>query len=172
MVASPRRCWRAALFLLVPLAFGLYAVSRGRDANWDLQNYHWYDAYALLDWRYDRDVAPAHGMSFLVPYLYVPWFWLGNALPARALGFIIGAVQSVNLLQLYGLGLVMLPIERRLHREAVALMLAISSSRISAPAKEHNSIKRCQSAEFRAKRETSNPITRPALPRATSLTNF
>ena len=125
MVASPRRCWRAALFLLVPLAFGLYAVSRGRDANWDLQNYHWYDAYALLDWRYDRDVAPAHGMSFLVPYLYVPWFWLGNALPARALGFIIGAVQSVNLLQLYGLGLVMLPIERRLHREAVALMLAI-----------------------------------------------
>jgi hypothetical protein len=121
----PQRHRRAAIFVLVPLVFGLYAVSRGRDANWDLQNYQWYDAYALLDWRYDRDVAPAHAMSYLPPYLYVPWFWLGNALPARALGFIIGAVQSANLLLLYGLGLVMLPIERRLHREAVALMLAI-----------------------------------------------
>jgi hypothetical protein len=120
----PQRCWRATVLVLVPVAFGLYAVSRGRDANWDLQNYHWYDAYALLDGRYDRDVAPAHTMSFLPPYLYVPWFLLGNALPARAVGFIIGAVHSANLLLLYGLGLAMLPIERRLHREAVALILA------------------------------------------------
>ena len=30
------------------------------------------------------------------------------------------------------------------------------------PAPEHNSISLCQSAEFRAKRETSNPITSPA----------
>jgi hypothetical protein len=120
-----RRCWRAAVFVAVPLAFGLYAVGRGRDANWDLQNYHWYDAYALLDWRYDRDVAPAHTMSFLPPHLYVPWFVLGNALPARLLGFVIGAVHSANLLMLYGLGLVMLPIERRIHREAVALLLAM-----------------------------------------------
>jgi hypothetical protein len=104
------------VLVLVPIAVGLYAVSRGRDANWDLQNYHWYDAYALLDRRYDRDVAPAHTMSFLPPYLYVPWFLLGNALPARALAFIIGAVHSANLLVLYGLGLAMLPIERRLHR--------------------------------------------------------
>jgi hypothetical protein len=120
-----RRCWRAAVCLLVPVAVGLCAVGRGRDANWDLQNYHWYDAYALLDWRYDRDVAPAHTMSFLPPYLYVPWFVLGNALPARLLAFAIGAVQSANLLLLYGLGLVMLPIERRAHREAAALLLAL-----------------------------------------------
>src|SRR5690349_1364621 len=121
-----QRIWRAAVVVLVPVVFGLYAVSRGRDANWDLQNYHWYDAYALLDGRYDRDVAPAHTMSFLPPYLYVPWFWLGNLLPARAVGFVIGAVQSANLLLLYGLGLALLPIERRLHREAVALMLAVA----------------------------------------------
>ena len=30
----------------------------------------------------------------------------------------------------------------------------------------------CQSAEFRARRETSSPITSPALPSATSLTSF
>jgi hypothetical protein len=121
---SCRRWWRAAILLLVPIFFGLYAVRLGRDANWDLQNYHWYDPYALLNWRYDRDVAPALGMSFLAPLLYLPWFLIGTALPARALGFVIGAVQSINLLMLYGLALVMLPIERRLYREAVALMLA------------------------------------------------
>jgi hypothetical protein len=110
--------------LVVPIVFGLCAISRGRDANWDLQNYHWYDAYALLDWRYDRDVGPAHTMSFLPPHLYVPWFVLGNALPARALAFIIGVVQSINLLLLYLLGVTMLPIERPLHREATALLLA------------------------------------------------
>src|SRR5215469_8046071 len=47
-----------------------------------------------------------------------------------------------------------------------------SSSRMSAPDREHSSINRCQSAEFRARRETSNPITKPVWPRATSLTSF
>lgn len=116
--------WRAAIFLIVPLIFGLYSVYLGRDANWDLQNYHWYNPYALLNWRYDIDVAPAFGMSFFSPLGYVPWFLLGTILPARMLGFIIGAVQSGNLLLLYGLGLVMLPIDRRLPREAAALALA------------------------------------------------
>lgn len=121
---SYRRWWRAAILLLVPIFFGLYSVRLGRDANWDLQNYHWYDPYALLNWRYDRDVAPALGMSFLAPLLYVPWFLIGTLLPARALGFVIGAVQSINFLLLYGLALVMLPIERRLYGKAMALMLA------------------------------------------------
>jgi hypothetical protein len=109
---------------VVPIIFGLYSIQLGRDANWDLQNYHWYNPYALLNWRYNRDVAPAMAMSFFSPLFYLPWFVLGTTLPARALGFVIGAVQSINLLILYGLALVMLSIERRLHREAVALMLA------------------------------------------------
>jgi hypothetical protein len=109
---------------MVPIVFGMYAIRLGRDANWDLQNYHWYNPYALLNWRYDRDVAPAMGMSFFAPLLYVPWFLLGTVLPARALGFVIAAVQSINLLLLYGLALVMLPVERRLQRETIALVLA------------------------------------------------
>jgi hypothetical protein len=123
-VSAARTWWRGAVCLAIPLAFGLYAVHLGRDANWDLQSYHWYNPYALLHWRYDRDVAPAQGMSFFAPLLHVPWFWLGSILPARALGFVIGAVQSINLLLLYYLALAMLPVERRLHREAVALLLA------------------------------------------------
>jgi len=121
---SSQRCWRGAILVIVPIVFGVHAIGLGRDANWDLQNYHWYNPYALLNWRYDRDVAPALGMSFFSPLLYVPWFVLGSILPARALGFVIAAVQSSNLLLLYGLGIVMLPIERRAFREIAALALA------------------------------------------------
>jgi hypothetical protein len=118
--------WRPFLLLLVPLGFGLYAVRLGRDANWDLQNYHWYDAYAWLTGRSDRDLALARGMSFYVPYVYVPWYLLGTWLPARALGFVIGAVQSVNMLLLYGLGRRLLPIASPLWREATALLVAFA----------------------------------------------
>ncbi|RAI45707.1 hypothetical protein [Rhodoplanes roseus] len=118
--------WRIGVALIVPIGFGLYAVRLGRDANWDLQNYHWYSAYAFLTWRYEHDVAPAFGTSFFAPMLYVPWYVIGTLLPARALGFVIGAVQSANLLVLYGLGLVTLPIARRLWREIVALGLAFA----------------------------------------------
>jgi hypothetical protein len=116
--------WTIALLFAVPIAFGLWSVRLGRDANWDLQNYHWYDPYALLNGRYDRDVAPAMGMSFFAPLVYVPWFLLGSALPARAFGFAIGAVQSANLLLLYFLALVMLPVDDGRRRAAVALLIA------------------------------------------------
>jgi len=120
------RWWRAAIFIGVPAGFGLYAITLGRDANWDLQNYHWYNADALLHWRYDRDVAPAMGMSFFAPLFYVPWYVLGTVLPARALGFIMGAVYSANLLLLYAIARIMLPVERRTVREAVSLAVAFA----------------------------------------------
>ena len=124
MSQSTHRWWRVAACVAVPLVFGAWAVQLGRDANWDLQNYHWYNAYAILHWRYDRDVAPAMGQTFFSPLLYVPWYLLGIALPARAMGFVIAAVQSVNLLLLYGIALTTLPIQRALHREFASLAIA------------------------------------------------
>jgi hypothetical protein len=118
------RWWRIGLVVATPLVFGFWSLRLGRDANWDLQNYHWYNPYALLHWRYDRDVAPALGQSFFSPLLYVPWFLLGSTLPAQVVGFIIAAVQSLNLLLLHGLALAMLPIQGRLVREIVALVVA------------------------------------------------
>lgn len=46
-----------ALFVLVPLAFGAYALLLGQDGNWDLRNYHWYDAYAAPN----RSPGRGHG---------------------------------------------------------------------------------------------------------------
>ncbi len=89
------------MFLSVPLLFGAYAVFLGQDSNWDLRNYHWYDAYALLQGRLDQDMAPAQIPTFYNPTLDVPFFLAANALPARVFSFLLGALQGCNFILLY-----------------------------------------------------------------------
>ncbi|MFT8247195.1 hypothetical protein [Roseomonas sp. BN140053] len=60
-------CWALA---------AIAALTLGRDANWDLRNYHYYNAYALLQGRWDVDLAPAGGHSFLHPGLDLPFYLL------------------------------------------------------------------------------------------------
>ena len=92
-----------AFLLLGPAAFGLLALALGQDANWDLRNYHWYNAYAFVTGRWAVDVAPAQVPSFYNPTLDVPFFLLADAVPARVAGFLLGLVQGLNLVLLYGL---------------------------------------------------------------------
>ena len=74
------------LVLLTVVAYGLLAIALGQDANWDLRNYHYYDAYAFLTGRYDFDVVPAHVSTFYNPLLYVPLYWLLQAAPPKQIG--------------------------------------------------------------------------------------
>ncbi|MFC7333665.1 hypothetical protein [Rhodocista pekingensis] len=91
------------LLVLGPLLGGALSLWLGQDSNWDLRNYHWYNAYAFMTGRGDMDVAPAQVATFYNPTLDLPFFWLAQALPARAVGFIMGAVQGLNLVPLAGL---------------------------------------------------------------------
>lgn len=99
------RATAAALCVAVPLVFGLYAVLLPQDANWDLQNYHWYNAYAFLTGRADQDIAPAHVPTFYNPTLDVPFYLAAQVLPARVLAFILGALQGLNFAVLYGIAM-------------------------------------------------------------------
>lgn len=85
------------LWLVSPLAFGLFALVLGQDANWDLRNYHYYNAYAFLHGRLGFDIAPAQTPTYYNPLLHVPFYYLVNALPPRGVGFVLGAVQGLNL---------------------------------------------------------------------------
>lgn len=62
------------LCVLVILA-GLISVWLGQDANWDLQNYHLYNAFALLNNRYALDPG-ATPQWYLNPLLDVPYYLL------------------------------------------------------------------------------------------------
>jgi len=94
---------RLALIILtaVPLAFGAMALILDQDANWDLRNYHWYNAYAVVDGRFDQDMGAAQTPTYYNPTLDVPFYVLAQALPARAFGFVLGALQGCNFILLY-----------------------------------------------------------------------
>ena len=61
-----RWAWPAALVACLAAA-GMLSVATGLDANWDLKNYHAYDAYAFLNDRLTWDAAPAQIQTFHNP---------------------------------------------------------------------------------------------------------
>ena len=75
-----------------------WAAWRGQDVNWDLQNYHRYDAFALLHARGARDAAPAGPQSFLNPLPYLLPYALSRLLPPFAAGLLVAAAQSAALM--------------------------------------------------------------------------
>ena len=79
-----------------PLVFGCLSLYLGQDANWDLRNYHFYNAYAFLFHRFDFDVAPAQVATFYNPLLYIPFYKLVTNFSPRTVGFVLGAIQGFN----------------------------------------------------------------------------
>ena len=92
-----------ALCVAFPLGFGALALVLGQDTNYDLRNYHWYNPYAFLTGRLALDIGPAHANTFYNPLLDVPVYLLGQALPAKAVGFLLGTVQGLNFVLLFAL---------------------------------------------------------------------
>ena len=84
--------------LAVSLLCGLLSLLRGQDANWDLRNYHVYNAWALLEGRLGIDLAPAQMQSYFVPLLDVPYFLLVQHAPAPVAGLLLGLLHGLAFL--------------------------------------------------------------------------
>jgi hypothetical protein len=97
---------RRALWL-APLMFGLLSLRFGQDDNWDLHNYHLYSPFALLHGKIGYDLGPAQWQSYFNPTLDLLYYGLIMNLPARLVGFLMGALHGLNftLLALLGRGL-------------------------------------------------------------------
>lgn len=106
--------------------FGLLALAFGQDVNWDLRNYHYYNPYAFLTGRFGWDIAPAQLPTFYNPVLYVPYYWLVNALPPKGVGFALGSVQGLNLGLLAAIAWRALRIEGPWRRAAAAIGIALA----------------------------------------------
>ncbi len=98
-----KKARRAAFFILslAPFLFGALALYLGQDANWDLRNYHWYNAYAFLNGRFGFDLLPSQVPSFYNPALDVPFFLLGSHVSAKMTAFVLGTVQGLNFVLLF-----------------------------------------------------------------------
>lgn len=116
----------AAFFLIfAPLGFGLLTLALDMDANWDLRNYHYYNAYAFLTGRESYDILAAQAPTFFNPLIDVPFFLATEVWPARLVGFLLGTVQSLNVIPLYGIAHAALRIEPLCRRRLAAAALAL-----------------------------------------------
>jgi hypothetical protein len=82
----------------VSVLCALLSLLRGQDANWDLRNYHIYNAWALLEGRLGIDLAPAQMQSYFVPLLDVPYFLLVQHAPAPLAGVLLGLLHGLAFL--------------------------------------------------------------------------
>lgn len=124
---TPREA-RRLLFWAAPIAFGLVALALGMDADWDLRNYHYYNAWALLTGRDGWDMLVSQRPSFYNPALDLPYFLLAQVLPARALAFLYGMLHGLNLVLLTLLGERLLILDGAWRRFGLAALLATAGS--------------------------------------------
>ena len=113
-----------AFLFLAPIAFGFLALFLGQDANWDLRNYHYYNAYAFLNNRYGQDLLPSQTPYFYNPLLDVPFFLLATHASAKVAGFALGFVQGLNFLLLFGIAHAALIVPNPRHKVIVCAALA------------------------------------------------
>jgi hypothetical protein len=112
--------------ILIPLAFGLWSVLLGIDSNWDLRNYHLYNAFAFLNGKLAIDLAPGGFQSYFNPLLDVPYYLAVMHLPPRLTGFLMGALHGLNFILLLGICRKALPALAQEDRYRVPVLLALA----------------------------------------------
>ncbi len=120
------------LLLCVGVA-GAVSVWRGQDANWDLQNYHYYNPWAWWNGRiFDRDIVAAqlqtfHNALFDLPfYAMVQMDW-----PPRVIAFVLAVpagIAAFFLAKLLPLLFADLPVATRRIATAVAFAIGVTSA--------------------------------------------
>lgn len=86
-----------AIVVCSMLAGAFYTLAMGEDVNWDWQNYHEYNVWAVLNGRYGLDAVPPGFQTYFNPIVYFPVYYLRHVLPSPHGLMIIGAIHGLNL---------------------------------------------------------------------------
>jgi hypothetical protein len=89
-------------------AGAMYTWVMGEDVNWDWQNYHEYNVWAVINGRYDTDAIPAGFQTYFNPAVYFPWYYLRHFLLPPYGALIMGGVHGLNLALIWRLSRVLL----------------------------------------------------------------
>ena len=101
-----RRLGGGELLIVYGVAAAILArlsVRLGKDTNWDLQNYHAYAPWAVLNGGYSRDVLAGNWQAYLNPSIYLVRHALVAALRPKAAGAALAAIQALNVPILYAI---------------------------------------------------------------------
>jgi hypothetical protein len=105
---------------------GAVSVALGKDASWDLRNYHWYNAWALLNDRLGHDIAPAQLQTYHNPLADLPFYALVQSLgEPRAVAFAMGLWVALGAFFLLRILFLLFPFDR--DRANGALWIAASA---------------------------------------------
>lgn len=78
------------------MVFGYLAIQKGQDNNWDTRNYHYYNAYAIIEDRLEQDLSPAQIQSFLNPTIDLLNYTLNTKLSPYWAAFALGSIQGIT----------------------------------------------------------------------------
>ncbi len=116
----------AGILLFGMLLCGMISIGLGKELNWDLANYHYYNPFSFLHERWKIDDWP---MSFIhvhfTPTLDFLTYFLINRFPVKLTVFVMGALHGINLWLLFCIARSML---NRMHVSypcVLALILAM-----------------------------------------------
>ena len=95
---------RSILFALgLAAAIGAgWGIFAGKDLNWDLLNYHYYVAYALLSGRLEQDFLAASVQSYFNPFAYVPlYLGISSGMHSVLVSMALAGVHGLSIAFLY-----------------------------------------------------------------------
>lgn len=97
---------------LIPLLFGLFSMKLGQDYNWDLRNYHLYNAFAFLNGKTELDLAPAQMQSYFNPTIDLLYYSLTRHFPGAFVSFLMGILHGANFVLVFIIARQLLPVEQ------------------------------------------------------------
>ncbi len=89
-----------AALIVFPFIYGLVALHRGEDADWDLMNYHFFDPFWVLV-NHQRDIMPAQLQTYYNPLIDIPFYYAARHLSGRTVAYGIAVVQGLSFPILY-----------------------------------------------------------------------
>jgi hypothetical protein len=122
-----RRALDITVLLFALTASALLPLFLGQNRCWDQFNYHYYSGYALLNWRFHYDFAPAQLQSFHNPVFHVPTYLMLRYLPSRATALILGAIQGLNFWLIYKISQELFSRLQGFFRELLCLAIAATA---------------------------------------------
>ncbi|MCC6869256.1 MAG: hypothetical protein IT522_10590 [Burkholderiales bacterium] len=120
--------------LLCIAGTGWFSLRRGQDANWDLQNYHFYNPWAWVHGKrgYTFDIAAAQLQTYHSPIPDLPFYWMVAAgWSPRAIAFVLAVpagVAAFVLLKLLNLLFADLPPRERGFAVGIAFVVSATSA--------------------------------------------
>ncbi len=94
---------KSLLIIFVCLLLGGFiALWLGKELNWDLANYHYYNPFVFLHQRWQMDYWPSSFVHvYFTPTLDFLTYFLINYFPPTAAVFMLGALHGLNIWLLY-----------------------------------------------------------------------